>query len=234
MGGAFSKDPPAHNLGKYWGELLGVIETIEQGELTRAERLNKQWTYLIKEEKRDPKRIEMLRAQRAVELIKIKNETEKITEKLLETTSPYVAKVLRAGGKTRNVELTRRMIEVIDHPDKELANDIVKGFSVYGEVKDTGLFEKGTQEKMTNKITEREKAKRTQKPNFEDEILKALRAEVQKEVEAGRYEKVKYEQLRNVVSYVFPKDERGKQGGGKVRQITDARPINKLSHTGEK
>ena len=102
-GGAFSKDPPTHNLEKYWGELLEIVDALEEGVLTKTERLNKQWTHLIKEEKRDPKRIEMLRAQRAVELMKIKNETEKITEKLLETTSPYVAKVLRAGGKTRNV-----------------------------------------------------------------------------------------------------------------------------------
>ena len=77
MEGAFSKDPPIHSLGKYWGELLEVVETLKEGVLTKTERINKQWLPLIKEEKKDSKRIEMLRAQRAVELMQIKEDAKK-------------------------------------------------------------------------------------------------------------------------------------------------------------
>ena len=117
-----------------------------------ANTLTEEWTRIIKEEKDDPEKIRRKREEATRLFQKIKEETEKASEKLLEDEAPEHLKKVLSTAQTRNVLAMKKIIELTNHCDKNLWRDVLKGFQTVGEYEKTGLWKENPSEEKPKEL----------------------------------------------------------------------------------
>ena len=159
-------------------------------------------------------------------------------ERIFDVAVPaHVVKVLSSSatepkGHPRNVCLFHKLIELMNHIDKDLALEMAQGFRTIGRGDVTGLWplrEGGVPDHDVSDFFNTAIRFRQGSPGLDDELLDFVISEIEADVKLGRYAEIRKEQLRCPFMTAF-----GVRQKNKIRVIVDERLKNSFSSLPEK
>ena len=174
------KDPPStpemeENEQQFWGELAEVVDKIQEGTLTKRDRLGETWKNIIQQEKTGETKLNLKRAAKVKQMLEWEQELQDRQKQLMQKCPPHVQKVLKSGGRERNLAMIEQMLRETQHPDKNLLKEIMGGFSVTGILHDVGLYTRLEKVQEIQQTLGKEETKRHHKPGkWDDELLQQL------------------------------------------------------------
>ena len=200
-----------------------------------AHKLTEEWYEIIREEKRDPKKLERERTA-AKELFKsIGVETKEENKKKIADLAPEHLKRVLQTKRTRNVVAMEKLRVMCGSTDSTLAQDVLLGMRTIGDAPVTGNWEvdekevsqeaKDVKEYYAAAIRIRENAP----AGFPMEALEGVIKEIESDVLLGRYAEISVKELRVSPAQSFPKIE-----PTKIRVIIDERVKNLFTRLPEK
>lgn len=199
---------------------------------------------VIRDIKNNPASIKEKIKRRTKLVEQIAEEMEAKTQEFYDNYCPeHLKAVLCAGTSRRHVYFIQRMIEVIGHEDKELARDIMNGFTSLGVFSKTGLWpddplfkEKVADPDLDVKLLYNMARKiRSKAPGFMDqELVDHVLTEILEDIEHGRYTEISKDELLYDKGAIPPAYAFAIRQKAKMRTIIDRRLQNKFSPVPEK